>query len=303
MLPTLWRSRRGFAASRFIDGVIVAATARRVIAVLLHLLPGFAQQNQPWLLFCPALLAGAGLEPAPQPLIAAKAALHDLARRRCALPRHPAQGMMRAMNLIAPHPPHRRPPTNRWWSTASPTGSDGSTHRRHHARRDQRRAGRTRTPSSGSACTNRTKRCCDKLQEEFGLHELAIEDAHTAHQRTKIEVYGDSLFMVVQTAQLVDGQLAFGETHIFLGPRYLVTVRHGASLSYAPARRTCEQTPELLALGPSYGLYGVLDFIVDNLLPDRARLPRGAAAAGAGHLRRNLQARAPCAACTTCRAN
>lgn len=106
-----------------------------------------------------------------------------------------------------------------------------------------------------------------KLQEEFGLHDLAIEDAHTAHQRTKIETYGDSLFLVVQTAQLVESRLAFGETHIFLGTRYLITIRHGASMSYAPARRTCEHTPELLALGPSYGLYGVLDFIVDNLLP------------------------------------
>jgi magnesium transporter len=106
-----------------------------------------------------------------------------------------------------------------------------------------------------------------KLQEEFGLHDLAIEDAHNAHQRTKIETYGDSLFLVVQTAQLIEGHLAFGETHIFVGPRYLVSVRHGASLSYAPARRNCEHTPKLLALGPSYGLYGILDFIVDNLLP------------------------------------
>ncbi|MBB6245480.1 magnesium transporter [Rhodanobacter sp. A1T4] len=106
-----------------------------------------------------------------------------------------------------------------------------------------------------------------KLQQEFGLHDLAIEDAHTAHQRTKIETYGDSLFVVVQTAQLVEGQLALGETHIFLGPRYLVSVRHGASLSYAPARRACEHTPELMAHGPSYALYSILDFIVDNLLP------------------------------------
>lgn len=106
-----------------------------------------------------------------------------------------------------------------------------------------------------------------KLQNEFDLHDLAIEDAQYAHQRTKIETYGDSLFVVVQTAQLAAGDIAFGETHIFLGPRYLVTVRHGTSLSYAPARRTCEQSPDLLALGPSYGLYGVLDFIVDNLLP------------------------------------
>ncbi|HET8553548.1 MAG TPA: magnesium/cobalt transporter CorA [Rhodanobacteraceae bacterium] len=107
----------------------------------------------------------------------------------------------------------------------------------------------------------------EKLQDEFNLHDLAIEDAQSAHQRTKIEAYGDSLFIVVQTAQLMDGCIAFGETHIFLGPRYLITVRHGASLSYAPARRRCEASPELLALGPSYGLYAILDFIVDNYLP------------------------------------
>ncbi|WP_404535815.1 magnesium and cobalt transport protein CorA [Dyella agri] len=106
-----------------------------------------------------------------------------------------------------------------------------------------------------------------KLQEEFDLHDLAIEDAQSAHQRTKIEAYGNSLFIVVQTAQLESGHIAFGETHIFLGARYLVTVRHGASLSYAPARRSCEHTPDLLSLGPSYGLYSVLDFIVDNLMP------------------------------------
>ena len=107
----------------------------------------------------------------------------------------------------------------------------------------------------------------EKMREEFGLHELAIEDAHNAHQRPKIEAYGDSLFIVVQTAQLLGGNIAFGETHIFLGPRYLLTVRHGASLSYAPARRSCEHAPEHLSYGPSYGLYSVLDFIVDNFLP------------------------------------
>src|SRR6478609_1295496 len=86
----------------------------------------------------------------------------------------------------------------------------------------------------------------EKLQEEFGLHDLAIEDAHNAHQRPKIEAYGDSLFIVVHTAQMVSGKIEFGETHIFLGKNYLVTVRHGASLSYQPARRSCEQSPELL---------------------------------------------------------
>lgn len=106
-----------------------------------------------------------------------------------------------------------------------------------------------------------------KLQEEFSLHPLAIEDASKAHQRPKIELYGDTLFMVIHTAQMIKGVMEFGETHIFIGPRFLVTVRHGASLSYASARARCEQNPSLMMLGPSYGLYAILDFIVDNYFP------------------------------------
>ncbi len=102
----------------------------------------------------------------------------------------------------------------------------------------------------------------EKLQEEFGLHDLAIEDARKAHQRPKVEAYGNSLFIVASTAQVVEERIVYGETHLFLGPGYLVTVRHGASLSYAPARARV-----VLALGPSFGLYAVLDFIVDNYLP------------------------------------
>ncbi|HVR81794.1 MAG TPA: magnesium/cobalt transporter CorA [Luteimonas sp.] len=108
----------------------------------------------------------------------------------------------------------------------------------------------------------------DKLQEEFGLHDLAVEDAQNAHQRPKIESYGRSLFVVIHTAQVTDGgHIRFGETHAFLGERYLITVRHGASLSYAAVRARVEREPELLARGPSYGLYAVIDFIVDNYLP------------------------------------
>ncbi|MGY1459525.1 magnesium and cobalt transport protein CorA [Luteimonas sp. A534] len=107
----------------------------------------------------------------------------------------------------------------------------------------------------------------EKLQEEFYLHDLAIEDAHNAHQRPKLEAYGDSLFLVANTVQVVDERIRYGETHAFLGPRYLVTVRHGDSLSYAPARARIERDPELLALGPAFGLYAVLDAIVDNYLP------------------------------------
>ncbi len=107
----------------------------------------------------------------------------------------------------------------------------------------------------------------DKLQEEFGLHDLAVEDAQHAHQRPKLEAYGNSLFIAVHTAQLVDGHVRFGETHAFLGPRFLVTVRHGASLSYATVRERFEREPELLAQGPAFALYGVLDYIVDNYRP------------------------------------
>jgi magnesium transporter len=72
-----------------------------------------------------------------------------------------------------------------------------------------------------------------KIQEEFGLHELAIEDAHHAHQRPKIEVYSNSIFIVLKTAQLEQEQVVYGETHLFVGPNFLVSVRHGASSSYA----------------------------------------------------------------------
>ena len=107
----------------------------------------------------------------------------------------------------------------------------------------------------------------DKLQEEFGLHDLAIEDAKNAHQRPKIETYGNTLFLALHTAQAQGEDIRYGETLAFLGRRFLVTVRHGASLSYAPARARVEREPELLALGPSYGLYSVLDFIIDNYTP------------------------------------
>ena len=106
-----------------------------------------------------------------------------------------------------------------------------------------------------------------KLQEEFSLHELAIEDSHKAHQRPKVELYDNALFIAVHTVQMLDEQVQFGETHLFLGERFLITVRHGSSISYAPARARCERDPEYLAAGPSFGLYAVLDQIVDNYFP------------------------------------
>ena len=105
-----------------------------------------------------------------------------------------------------------------------------------------------------------------QIQEEFGLHDLAIEDACSAHQRPKIEEYGDSLFLVLHTVHLGEQEVEFGETHLFLGARFLVTVRHGASHSLSKVRERCQAMPHQLAKGPGFVLYSIMDFIVDNYL-------------------------------------
>jgi magnesium transporter len=107
----------------------------------------------------------------------------------------------------------------------------------------------------------------ERLQGQLGLHYLAIEDASKAHQYPKIEQYGDALFIVARTAQLSDGRIVFGETHLFVGHGYVVSVRHGASKSYAAVRERCESCPTVLSQGEDYILYAILDFIVDNYLP------------------------------------
>lgn len=106
-----------------------------------------------------------------------------------------------------------------------------------------------------------------QVKELFGLHELAAEDAHHAHQRPKVELYGDCLFVALRTAQMNEGAVKFGETHLFVGPRYLVTVRHGASLPHNTVRARCENNPRLLRKGPGFALYAILDFVVDNYFP------------------------------------
>lgn len=106
-----------------------------------------------------------------------------------------------------------------------------------------------------------------RVQRVFHLHDLAIEDAEHAHQRPKVEQYGDALLVVARTAQLIDGRVQFGETHIFLGKGYLVSVRHGASTSYTPVRRHWESCPAALGKGEDFILYALLDFIVDNYMP------------------------------------
>ena len=106
-----------------------------------------------------------------------------------------------------------------------------------------------------------------QMQEEFALHPLAVEDAGNAHQRPKLEAYGESLFIVARTASRHGVHVRFGETHVFLGRNYILTVRHGDSPGYAAVRRAAEQAPALLAQGPAYALYAVLDAIVDGYLP------------------------------------
>ena len=107
----------------------------------------------------------------------------------------------------------------------------------------------------------------EKLRAQFDLHPLAIEDALKSHQHPKVEQYGEALFIVARTAQLVDQTVAFGETRIFLGKGYVVSVRHGASTSYASVRERCEACPTNLTHGEDYILYAILDFIVDNYRP------------------------------------
>lgn len=105
------------------------------------------------------------------------------------------------------------------------------------------------------------------VKDEFTLHELAVEDATRPQHRSKIESYGDTLFVVVRTARLEGEDICMGHTSIFVGPRYVLTVRQGASMSYAPVRQRCERNPEMMRLGPPYVLYAILDFVVDNYYP------------------------------------
>lgn len=112
-----------------------------------------------------------------------------------------------------------------------------------------------------------TSELLDKIQEEFGLHELAMEDARSAHQRPKLEEYGDCLFLVFHTVEYGAKTLRIGETHIFIGKRFLVTLRHGSTGGYARVREHCEAQSKLLAKGPGYALYALMDAIVDRYMP------------------------------------
>ncbi|MGW1881498.1 magnesium and cobalt transport protein CorA [Streptomyces sp. NPDC001970] len=107
------------------------------------------------------------------------------------------------------------------------------------------------------------------LAGEFDLHPLAVEDALEAHQRPKLERYGETLFVVLRAARYLDApeEVDFGELHVFVGSDFVITVRHGAAPDLSAVRRRMESTPELLALGPEAVLYAILDAVVDGYAP------------------------------------
>src|SRR5262245_32132826 len=109
----------------------------------------------------------------------------------------------------------------------------------------------------------------DSIRREFSLHELAVEDAINAHQRPKLEVYDDMLFVVLKTARYIDPTevVEFGEILIFLGDDYVITVRHGEASGLHDVRLELEQDPDYLARGPGAALHAIMDQVVDDYAP------------------------------------
>ena len=107
------------------------------------------------------------------------------------------------------------------------------------------------------------------LADQFGLHELAVEDAIVAHQRPKLERYGDTLFVVLRAARYLDTteEVSFGEIYLFVGTDFVITVRHGQAPDLSAVRRRLEDDPDLLKLGPEAVLYAVMDAVVDGYAP------------------------------------
>ena len=116
----------------------------------------------------------------------------------------------------------------------------------------------------------------DDVADRFHLHELAVEDAIKAHQRAKLEVYGDSVFVVLKPAHYDDDaeEITFGEIMLFVGERFVVTVRHGDLSPLGDVRQRLEDDPMLLEHGSVAVLYSVLDRVVDDYLPIARDLDR-----------------------------
>ncbi len=105
------------------------------------------------------------------------------------------------------------------------------------------------------------------MQEEFGLHELAVEDAMRGNQRPKIEEYGESLFVVIQTVELAGDELNVGEVDIFVAENYVLSVRNNVNRGFLGVRARAEREPHLLSKGSSFVLYALMDAVVDRYFP------------------------------------
>lgn len=106
-----------------------------------------------------------------------------------------------------------------------------------------------------------------KMQDEFGLHDLAIEDAHHGHQRPKVEEYGDTLFVVMHLVEVLDSELTVGEVSVFVGRNFILSIRNRSNRSLLGVRDRCEREPELLRLGSGFVLYALMDAVVDRYFP------------------------------------
>ena len=105
------------------------------------------------------------------------------------------------------------------------------------------------------------------MQENFDLHELAVEDARHGHERPKIEEYGDSLFAVLHTVEMVGLELTVGEVDIFVGRNYVLSVRNRCEHGFTNVRARCEREPELLSHGAGFVFYALMDAVVDRYFP------------------------------------
>ena len=106
------------------------------------------------------------------------------------------------------------------------------------------------------------------VSRQFGLHPLAVEDALNMAQLPKVEVYGKQIFIVARTAAAEDGEtIGYGQTAIFLGADFIVTVRHGSTRAHNELRARLETNSERLAEGPDFVAHAILDFIVDGYMP------------------------------------
>jgi magnesium transporter len=107
----------------------------------------------------------------------------------------------------------------------------------------------------------------EKMQEEFGLHDLAVEDARHGHQRPKIEEYGDELFVVMHVVESDHAELTVGEISIFVGSNFILSIRNRSTHDFLGVRGRCEREPELLHMGSGFVLYALMDAVVDRYFP------------------------------------